>query len=42
MTELNRLVVEMANSNFAPFGHGPVTESMSNATSLSLSSPKVY
>ena len=38
MTELNRLVVEMANSNFSPFGHGPVTASMTEASGLALSS----
>ena len=37
MTELNRLVVEMANTNFSPFGHGPLTASMSETGGLALS-----
>ena len=38
MTELNRLVVDMANTNFSPFGHGPLTASMGDAGGLALSS----
>ena len=38
MTELNRLVVDMANTNFSPFGHGPLTASMGDAAGLALSS----